>query len=353
MAQDIVVHISLDTKATPRESLIPLILSLEGAKSYKEYATLDALLADYAETTAAGKAAKALYANAEERGNAPETVAVLGLASSSTAENITDALDTLRDSHDDWYYLLPAAATDAQIIALAAWAAGTVLSLQTLATGQKEAEKLLVAQSASKSIAITSAQSVICYNADAANSYMHAAWVGRMIGYYPEAVTWKWKALVGIPTADVDAAALGALLTNHVNTYVNNHKREYMRDGVCADGEYIDVVIGRWQIKQAMRAAITKLMVETDEVPYNDTGFAMIGAAIIGALNGAAANGIIRTIDNRPQYKVVIPRYSDASEKQMEQRIMPDITWHATLRGGVHGIKATGTLSIKLASEEE
>ena len=49
----------------------------------------------------------------------------------------------------------------------------------------------------------------------------------------------------------------------------------------------------------------------------------------------------------------VIPRYSDASEKQMEQRIMPDITWHATLRGGVHGIKATGTLSIKLASEEE
>ena len=185
MVQDIVVHISLDTKATPRESLIPLILSLEGAKSYKEYATLDALLADYAATTAAGKAAKALYANAEERGNAPETVAVLGLASSSTAENITDALDTLRDSHDDWYYLLPAAATDAQIIALAAWAAGTVLSLQTLATGQKEAEKLLVAQSATKSIAITSAQSVICYNADAANSYMHAAWVGRMIGYYP------------------------------------------------------------------------------------------------------------------------------------------------------------------------
>ena len=99
MVQDIVVHISLDTKATPRESLIPLILSLEGAKSYKEYATLDALLADYAATTAAGKAAKALYANAEERGNAPETVAVLGLASSSTAENITDALDTLRDTH--------------------------------------------------------------------------------------------------------------------------------------------------------------------------------------------------------------------------------------------------------------
>ena len=46
MVQDIVVHVGLDTKITPRESLVPLILTLEGEKSYKEYTSLDALLAD-------------------------------------------------------------------------------------------------------------------------------------------------------------------------------------------------------------------------------------------------------------------------------------------------------------------
>ena len=113
MVQDIVVHVGLDTKITPRESLVPLILTLEGEKSYKEYTSLDALLADYAVATAAGKAAQALYANAELSGSVPETVAVLGLATSVTNDDIADALDTLRDSHDDWYYLILAAATGA------------------------------------------------------------------------------------------------------------------------------------------------------------------------------------------------------------------------------------------------
>lgn len=351
MVQDIVVHVGLDTKITPRESLVPLILTLEGEKAYKEYTSLDALLADYAATTAAGKAAQALYANAELSGSVPETVAVLGLTSSATNDDITDALDTLRDSHDDWYYLIPAAATDAQITTIAAWTAATVLSRQDLAAGQKEAEKLLVAQTATKTLALTDAQAVICYNPDAANSFMHAAWVGRMLRYYPQAVTWKWKDLSGVAAVDVDATALGTLLMNHVNTYVNNHKREYMRDGVCCDGEFIDVVIGRWQIKQAMRAAITNLLVDTDDVPYDDTGFAMVAAAVISALNGAAENGIIRTIDNRPQFTVTVPRYADATEAQIAQRIMPDIAWHATLRGGVHGVNVTGTLSIRLAEE--
>lgn len=351
MVQDIVVHVGLDTKITPRESLVPLILTLEGEKAYKEYTSLNALLTDYAVATAAGKAAQALYANVELSGSVPETVAVLGLASSATNDDITDALDTLRDSHDDWYYLIPAAATDVQITAIAAWAAATVLSRQDLAAGQKEAEKLLVAQTATKTLALTDAQAVICYNPDAANSFMHAAWVGRMLGYYPQAVTWKWKDLSGVAAVDVDATALGTILANHVNTYVNNHKRNYMRDGVCADGEFIDVVIGRWQIKQAMRAAITNLLVDTDDVPYDDTGFAMVAAAVISALNSAAENGIIRTIDNRPQFTVTVPRYADATEAQIAQRVMPDIVWHATLRGGVHGVNVTGTLSIRLAEE--
>lgn len=51
-----------------------------------------------------------------------------------------------------------------------------------------------------------------------------------------QAVTWKWKDISGVAAVDVDATALGTILANHVNTYVNNHKRNYMRDGVCAGG---------------------------------------------------------------------------------------------------------------------
>lgn len=353
MVQDIMVYVSLDTKATPKETLVPLILSLEGAAAYKEYESYSALGADFSATTAANKAAKAIWDQVAVGSEALEKVAVLGLAADSDATGITDALDALRDAHDDWYYLIPAAATDEQIAALAAWAAATVLSEQDLADGAKESEKLLVAQTATSTLALTNAQTVVCYNPDAENTFMHAAWVGRMVCYYPKAVTWKWKALTGISPVDVDAAALGTILDNRVNTYVNNHKRDYMRDGTCADGEYIDVVIARWQIKQGMRKALTDLFVDTDVIPYDDTGFAMVGATIIQALNQAAANSIIRVIDQVPQFTVAIPRYADATEKQIEERRMPDIAWSATLLGGVHGVKVNGKLSIRLSSESE
>ncbi len=351
MVQDIVVHVSLDTEAKPKETLMPLILALDGAAAYEEYSSLSALLADHAATTAAGKAAKAIYAQAELAGSMPDKVAVLGMLATATNSDITDALDTLRDSHDDWYYLILAAGTDAQVTALAAWAAGTVLSRQELENGQKEAEKLLVAQTATSSLALSNAQTVICYNPDSATTMMHAAWVGRMLGYFPKSVTWKWKELSGIGAVDVDAAALGTLITNHVNTYVCNHKRNYMREGVCADGEFVDVVIGRWQIKQQMRSNITNLMVDTDNVPYDDTGFAMVGGAVISALNTAASNGIILSLDGIPQFAVVVPRYAEATDAQKASRTMPDIKWSATLRGGVHGVSVTGVLSIRLLEE--
>lgn len=352
MVQDIMVYVSLDTKATPKETLVPLILSLEGEAAYKEYRTYTEFTTDFAAETAANKAAKALWDQMAVGSEAMEKVAALGLAQDSDGSAITDALDTLRDSHDDWYYLIPAGATDEQITALAAWAEATVLPEQALAEGAKEAEKLLVAQTATSSLALHNAQTVICYNPDAENTCMHAAWVGRMVGYYPKSVTWKWKALQGIAPVDVDAAALGMLLENNVNTYVNNHKRDYMRDGTCADGEYIDVVIARWQIKQGMRQALTDLFVDTDTIPYDDTGFTMVGAVIIQALNQAAENGIIRSIDQVPQFSVAIPRYMDATEEQIAERRMPDIMWSATLLGGVHGIKVNGRLSIHLSSEE-
>lgn len=89
-------------------------------------------------------------------------------------------------------------ATSAILTGLAAWAAGTVLSETDLKGGVVEAEKLLVADQDTATTAITSGQTALCYNPDA-DSYMAAAWVGRMAPYYPTCPTWKWKELAGWP----------------------------------------------------------------------------------------------------------------------------------------------------------
>ena len=52
--------------------------------------------------------------------------------------------------------------------------------------------------------------------------------------------------------------------------------------------------------------------------------------------------------DGSGAYTVTIPRRADATEEQARNRIMPPIPWEATLRGGVHGVKVTGVLTVSL-----
>ena len=353
--QDIVVYISLDTAAQEKPTLLPLILSFEGESAYKEYSSAEAVAVDFpASGSPTALAAGALFhqVKLESCPGRIKKVAVYGVASDAQPSAVTAALDTLRETQDEWYFLLPTAANTAMISTLSAWCSGTVLSLAQLEAGQVEAEKLLIVQTADKA-AVTTAlkgnrQTVVCYNHDAANSHIPAAWVGRVAPNYPASVTWKWKELYGIPATDEKGVDLQELLEGRCNIYISNHGRAYMSEGVCTDGDFIDTVIGRWQIKETMRTRLVNLFVDTEHVGYNDQGFTMVAEQVIAALDEAVANGVILKQDGSGAYTVTIPRRADATEEQARNRIMPPIPWEATLRGGVHGVKVTGVLTVSL-----
>lgn len=285
-------------------------------------------------------------------GVAPTVEGEDGASAPITDAAVVDAIKELRNAHDDWYFLLPVEADPARILALSDWAKTTVLSEAQIKAGEIEAEKLLIAQTDSKTFECTNAQTVVCYNHNAAESYMHAAWVGRVAPYYPQARTWKWMELEGIPLTDLEGARLHELLGKNINTYARNNKRNYMREGICCDGEFIDTVISRWKIKQNMRVALTNLHVDND-VPYDDVGFTMVGAAIIKSLEESVDEGDILAQDGKGVYKITVPRRADATRDQAARRIMPPIAWSATLRGGNHGVTVYGLLTVSLVSAEE
>lgn len=353
--QDIVVYISLDTASTEKETLLPLILSFEGEFPYKEYNQAEDVAADFpAENSMTVKAAQALFEQTKLE-NSPgrvKKVAVYGVASGAQPTTVTAALDTLRETQDEWYFLLPTEANTAMIAALSAWCSATVLTLAQLEAGQVEAEKLLIAQTSDKE-ALTDAlkenrQTVVCYNHDAANSFLPAAWVGRVAPNYPACVTWKWKELYGVPATDEQGVDLQELLEGRYNTYISNNSRAYMSEGICTDGDFLDTVISRWQIKKAMRVRLVDLFVDTEHVGYDDDGFTMVAEQVIAALDEAVENGVILKQNGAGAYSVTIPKRSDATEEQARDRIMPPIPWEATLRGGVHGVKVTGVLTVAL-----
>ena len=81
---------------------------------------------------------------------------------------------------------------------------------------------------------------------------------------------------------------------------------------------------------------------------YGANTSTVLGSDTRDVTSRVAINGVILKQDGSGAYTVTIPRRADATEEQARNRIMPPIPWEATLRGGVHGVKVTGVLTVSL-----
>lgn len=348
---DINVAIGLDTKAPPRETLLPLILSTEGEKEYTEYNGPDALLADFPVNTPTYRKGHTLFMQPNPEGIA-ETVSVLGVSPTATPEEMIAALDDHRQENDDFFFVMVTSMEPEVLNALGDWAAATVKTINEIKSGVIDDEKLFLAQTDDPDFRLTQAQTVLCYNPDAASSDMEAAWVGRVAPYYPLNADWKFKDLNTVPIVKARGTNIVQLTQEKVNTYVLRNKREYMVEGVCANGDFIDIIISRAKLKRAMKRKVTDLYADSRIVTYGDDGFTLIGKSIIAALDEGVTNEDILTMDSRAQYTISIPRRVDATPEQVEKRIMPPIRWKATLAGSVHSVDVYGILSIQLIKQD-
>lgn len=181
--------------------------------------------------------------------------------------------------------------------------------------------------------------------------YRDMGWTFR--GYpYPESVTWKFKRPQGIAVPDLTKAERDALEEANVNFLTVEYKREYVKNGTCLNGEFIDVQMGADYIAKTMRENLYDIFLENAKIGYTDEGFAIIADGVFQALNRAVDLGIIAldTESGQGVYTVTVPKRSEATDEQARNRQMPDITWEAQLEGAVHGVKVKGTLQATLSA---
>lgn len=128
------------------------------------------------------------------------------------------------------------------------------------------------------------------------------------------------------------------------------YKHEYMKNGICGDGNFIDNVLGADYITHQIRENLYEIFIANKKIAYTDDGFALVAAGVFAALNRAVELHIIATDpeDDTGVYTVVIPKRVDATDEQARNRQMPDIKWSAQLEGAVHSVKVNGTLRVTL-----
>lgn len=357
MAKDVIVVVNIDAKPKAAENLDILLVSTAGAKDVATYRDLETIKAAF---PGAGSTESKVYKMAEAMFTQGKTtlaetlirkVKIVGLAVPSTAADLVTAIETFRQTDDDWYMLLTDQSGDDYVKALAAWAEASEPTEAELGAGEEDHRKIYVGQTANKALACTNRRSIIIYTADA-DEWADAAYVGNVGPFYPKSVTWKFKRPQGLTVPDLTEAEKAALEEANINFLTTEYKREYVKNGTCADGEFIDVQLGADYLAYTMRNNLYDIFMQNAKVPYTDAGFALVAGGVVAALNRSVDLGIIaRDVESgQGVFTVVIPKRSEATDEEARARQMPDITWEALLEGAVHGVKVKGTLKATLSA---
>lgn len=281
----------------------------------------------------------------------------------SAPDNLIKAIKQFQSDEDnDWYLFMTDRDEPEYVAALAKFAEASEPTEEELGAGVEDHRKFYMGQTSDKTFVSETARAAVIYaDAEHLNEEPDASYTGNVAPFYPNSVTWKFKRpqdgnadiregikLITLPK--LTEGERDRLLDNHVNFLTEEYKRQYVKEGVCLNGEFIDVVLGGDWIAKRMRDLLYDILLTNANINYDDAGFGLIATAVLQALDEAVDNNIIArdAESGAGVFTVTIPKYSESTEEQRRNRRMPDITWEALLAGAIHQVKSKGALRASL-----
>lgn len=357
MPKDIIAYTELDSKPLESEALDILLISTAGEKTDKLYRSVEEVEADFP-PDANGKDHK-ITRKVKVLFNQDHTLAdtlfrkvrIVGVAKPQSPADLLTSIEAYQKKNNDWYVF----ATDNDEIeylkALAAWAEASEPTEAQLDAGVEDRRKFYFLQydDHEKIQEIKNARTAPVF-VNELEEEGDVAYLGNVGPWYPRSVNWKWKTPDGITVSDLTDAQHDALEEANINFMTDEYKKVYMKNGTCANGEFIDVVMGGDYITFYMREALYDVFLTNGKVSYTDAGFALVVEAVYASLDRATD---LNTIARDPEtgkgvYTIIVPKRSDATDEQSRARRMPDILWEAELDGAVNNAKVKGVLKAKL-----
>ena len=281
----------------------------------------------------------------------------------SAPDNLVKTIQKFQSDEDnDWYFFMTDRDEPAYVKALAKFAEASEPTEAELGAGVEDHRKFYMGQTDDKNFVSETARAAVIYaDTDYLNEEPDASYTGNVAPFYPYSVTWKFKRpqdgnadtsegikLITLPR--LTDSERDQLCENHVNFLTEEYKRQYVKEGVCLNGEFIDIVLGGDWIAKRMRDLLYDLLLANPNINYDDAGFGFIATAVLQALDEAVDNNIIAkdAESGAGIYTVTIPKYAESTEEQRRNRRMPDITWEALLAGAIHQVKSKGALRASL-----
>jgi len=257
-------------------------------------------------------------------------------------------LTAIRSENDDWYALLNPWSAGAYAVAVATAIEAITDSNKIHLARTNDTEVVQLPQGGSSAGMANSlfnserVRSAVFYG-DSMYSFTDAAIAGLLLPTDPGSETWAFKQLSGIPATSLTPTQRTNVLSYEANAYAATAGVSITQLGTVASGEYIDVVRGRDWLKTRLAEDVFELLASLIKVPFTDSGIALVETAIRGVLQEGVNVGLL---SDNPAPAVLVPRAADVSAQNKANRILPDVTFTATLAGAIHKVEIEGTISL-------
>ncbi len=197
------------------------------------------------------------------------------------------------------------------------------------------------------------------YNADADNSYIELALLGKKLTSVPGSTTWMYSELAGVVADSLSTSQSNIIRDKEGNVFENIAGVSMVREGTMASGEYIDVMRGSDDLQSRIQTEVFRKLVVTanggSKVPLTDAGVAELIAIVETEIRRSIGNDfIVEFIETEnaggtvviPGYEISADPVSSLPANQRAQRQAPDIRFQAVLAGAIHKVVVRGSLAV-------
>lgn len=259
-----------------------------------------------------------------------------------TVENVIEALNKVNEESRDWYGLLIASRTQADIEDAAEWI---------------PANKLFITQPVAADWTALKAYNLASYNKTGiypsiTEQAIDAAIMARMFATDPGSATWKWKTLNGVTSSGYTNTEISSMLSPdegeaYMNPVIYEKGVYYTAEGKTGDGSFLDITRAIDWMEARITENLFQLFINTDKVPYTDDGIAQVVGRLEEILRLAVDRDVI-AVDSEgvPLYTLDIPSRTDIPTNTRANRILPDVDFEATVAGAVHSVEVAGVLKV-------
>jgi hypothetical protein len=252
-------------------------------------------------------------------------------------------LAALQIENDDWYFVTIDDSSAANIAAVAAW---TLTQKKIFFTATNASDELSGTGTVGSALkALSNDRAVVLY-APNASQYAGAAWVGVGAPQDPGSITWAFKSLAGVSPASLTSTQRSNLETDNINHYQTLAGLPVTRQGVTAQGEFIDIRHGIDALEARIQEDVFALLANAKKIPFTALGLDMIANAILGAMKAFEGSDEQPGLLVRGSSVVRMPDINAISDADKASRRLTGVKFSATLAGAVHYVSIVGTLSV-------